>query len=288
MMANQDYYEVLGVSREAGFDEIKRAYRQLALKHHPDRNKSSGAEERFKEINQAYEVLSDPKKKQMYDQFGRAAFESGAGPAPGRTYHQGPFTYTYYRPSQGFPGFDFDDFGSGGFSDPFEIFESFFGSRSPFGQRSQKPRYRLSLDFLEAARGTERILDVDGKKVTVKIPAGVNDGSRIRFGDFYVIISVSPHPEFQREGNDIYLTREISFPEAALGTIMTVPAIDKEVRIKIPPGLQSGTAIRLRGKGVPHLRGQGKGDQYVLIRVKTPTKLSAEQRSLLKRLQETG
>lgn len=287
-MAKQDHYEVLGIPREASPNEIKKAYRRLALKHHPDRDKSSGAEQRFKQINQAYEVLSDPKKKQMYDQFGHAAFDPGAGPSSGKTYRQGPFTYTYYGPTQGFPGFDFDQSGFGGFSNPFEIFESFFGGQSPFGQRPRRSHYRLQLDFMEAVHGCERTLGVEGKKVTVKIPAGVNDGSRIRFGDFYIIVSVSPHPEFKREGADIYLTREISFPEAALGTTIAVPTVAGEVKIKIPPGLQSGTAIRLQGKGAPRLRDRAKGDQYVLIRVKTPTELSAEERKLLKRLQEAS
>lgn len=279
-MAKRDHYEVLGVSRNATLDEIKRAYRKLALKNHPDRDKSPGSEERFKEINQAYEVLSDAKKKQMYDQFGQAAFESGAGPFAGRTYHQGPFTYTY-GPSEGFSGFDF---GSDGFSDPFEIFESFFGGASPFGQRARMPRYRINLDFAEAVHGCEKTVNIERKKITIKIPAGVDNGSRIRFGDFYVIVSVSPHPELKREGSDIYITREISFPEAALGATLKVPTVEGEIKVKIPAGLQSGTAIRLRGKGVPRLRSRGKGDQYVLIRVKTPTKLSSEQRELLKRL----
>lgn len=280
-MAKRDHYEVLGVSRNATLDEIKRAYRKLALKNHPDRNKSPGSEERFKEINQAYEVLSDAKKKQMYDQFGQAAFESGAGPFAGRTYHQGPFTYTNYGPSEGFSGFDF---GSGGFSDPFEIFESFFGGASPFGQRARMPRYRINLDFAEAVHGCEKTVNIERKKITIKIPAGVDNGSRIRFGDFYIIVSVSPHPELKREGSDIYITREISFPEAALGATLKVPTVEGEIKVKIPAGLQSGTAVRLRGKGVPRLRSRGKGDQYVLIRVKTPTKLSSEQRELLKRL----
>ena len=282
-MAKRDYYEVLGVSQDATLNDIKRAYRRLALKHHPDRDKSPGAETRFKEINQAYEVLSDAKKRQMYDQFGSTAFEPGAGPFAGRTYQKGPFTYTYWGPSEGFPGFDF---GFGGFSDPFEIFEEFFGTASPFGRTTRMPRYRLRLDFWEAVKGCEKELSIEGKKVTVKIPAGVDDGSRIRFGDFYIIVSVSSHPEFRRDGADIYLTREISFPEASLGTVLKVPTVQGEVKVRIPPGLQSGTAIRLRGKGVPYLRGGGKGDQYVLVRVKTPTKLSFEQRELLKRLKE--
>lgn len=283
-MAKRDYYEVLGVSRDATLDGIKRAYRKLALKNHPDRDKSPGSEERFKEINQAYEVLSDTKKKGMYDQFGSAAFEPGAGPFAGRTYSQGPFTYTYYGPTEGFPGFDF---GFGGFSNPFEIFEEFFGTVSPFGRRARRPRYQLNIDFIEAARGCERTINVEGRRVTVKIPAGVNDGSRIRFGDFYIIVSVSPHPEFRREGADIYVTREIGFPEASLGTTLKVPTIEGELKMKVPPGLQSGTAIQLRGKGVPRLRGRGKGDQYVLIRVKTPTNLSPEQKELLRRLKES-
>lgn len=280
-MANRDYYEVLSVSPDATLDEIKRTYRQLALKHHPDRDKSPGASERFKEINQAYEILSDAKKRQLYDQFGQAAFEPGTAPFAGRTYQKGPFAYTYYGSTEGFSG---SDFGFGGYSNPFEIFEEFFGTVSPFGRQARMPRYHLNIDFMEAVHGCERTVNAGGRKVTVKIPAGVDDGSRIRFGDFYIIISVSPHPEFRREGSDIYISQEISFPEAALGTQIEVPTVNGEIKIKIPAGLQSGTAVRLRGKGVPRLRGSGRGDQYVLVRVKTPTRLSSEQRKLLNRL----
>lgn len=277
-MVERDYYEILGVPRNATLEEIKRAYRRLALKHHPDRDKSPGAEERFKKINEAYEVLSDPKKRQIYDQFGRSAFQPGGFPSGGKTYRRGPFTYTYWGPAEGF------DFGFTGFSDPFEIFEEFFGTISPFGRRI--PRYRIHLNFWEAIRGCEKELEVEGKRVRVRIPPGVDDGSRIRFGNFYVIISVSPHPEFKREGADIYLTREISFPEAALGTVLKIPTINGEVKLKIPPGLQSGTTIRLRGRGAPKLHGRGRGDQYIFIRVKTPTKLTPKQKKILKNLQE--
>jgi len=296
----RDYYEILGVSRNASQEEIKKAYRKLALQWHPDRNKSPEAEERFKEINEAYEVLSDAKKRQAYDQFGHAAFEPGAGPFTGGktyTYRQGPFTYTYTtfgsgespfsskgRPSSGWDSFDFS---FGGFSDPFEIFEQFFGSASPF-RRQRKPIYRIKIDFMEAIKGCEKEVEINGKKKKIKIPAGVADGQRIRFRDFYLLVDVGEHPIFQREGGDIYITQKIPFTVAVLGGVIKVPTTDGEVKLRIRPGTQSGTIIRLRGKGVRSPSAFSRGDQYVKIVVEVPTKLTREQKELLRKLAKTG
>src|SRR3989338_5539045 len=204
----KNFYEVLDVSKGANPDEIKKAYRKLALQWHPDRNKNEGANEKFKEINKAYEVLSDPKKKEVYDQYGESAFKPGGGfgegspfGAQGRTGRYGPFTYSYTTYGGGGGGSPFEGVDSGGFSDPFEIFEQFFGGGgSPFGRRAkQHSVYRLTLDFMEAVKGVEKTVDIEGKRQKPKIPAGVDDGTRVRFGDYDVVINVQPDTRFKRE-----------------------------------------------------------------------------------------
>lgn len=286
MASVKDYYELLGVSKSATPDELKRAYRKMALQYHPDRNKTPEAEAKFKEINQAYEVLSDPQKKQMYDQVGHAAFESGArgggpfgggfgGPFGGS---QGPFTYTYSSGGDS-GGFDF-----GGFSDPFEIFEQFFGGGSPFGRR--KPAYSLSISFMDSIRGATKKVNIDGKTREIKIPAGVRDGSRIQFDTFDVIISVGTDAKFRREGYDIVTQEEISMVQAALGDVVEVATVDGIVKLKIPEGTQPNALIRIRGKGVPHLRGNGRGDQYVQIKITIPTRLSSKQKQILQQFRD--
>lgn len=277
MVTQKDYYEVLGVSKTASSDEIKKAYRKLALEYHPDRNKGKDAEEKFKEVSRAYEVLSDPQKKQTYDQFGHAAFDQeGFGGAQGRQGRYGPFTYTYYTSGGGQgPNIEFD------FGDPFEIFEQFFGGASPFGARQRRSTYSLTIDFMEAVHGATKKVNIDGKTQTIKIPAGVDMGSRIRFGDYDVVVEVSPHSKFRREGYDIVTDEEVSFPKAALGTVINVETIDGEVKLRIPAGTQPDTVIRLRGKGVPHVRGSGRGDHYVRIKVTVPKNLTRLQKELL-------
>ncbi len=288
MPSKRDYYDILGVSKNASKEEIKKAYRKLALQYHPDRNKTSGANDKFKEINEAYEVLSDPKKKATYDQFGHAAFDPRARPGgfgqgfPGggstRTYKQGPFTYTYTTyGGGGSPGF-------GGFSDPFEIFEQFFGGAAPFRQGSRLPRYGISLSFIEAAKGCEEEVVIEGKRRKLKIPAGVDDGSRIRFGDFYVTIDVKPDKTFQREGTDVFVNHQIPLSMSVLGGTTEVSTIDGEVKLKIRAGTQPGTMIRLRGRGIKRLRGYGRGDQYIRLQVKIPRKLTKKQKEVLKSL----
>lgn len=278
MTTKRDFYEVLGVSKNASQAELKKAYRQLALKYHPDRNKASDAADKFKEISEAYEVLSNPEKKKTYDQFGHAAFDPSQGfggfGGGARTYRQGPFTYTYST-SGGPGGFDF-----GGFSDPFEIFESFFGGGSPFRQ-ARIPRYGISIDFMEAVKGTTRTLVHQGKEYTIKIPAGADEGTRIRFNDFYVTIEVKPHHTFKRDGADIFIDQPISFSQAALGAVIQVPTVDGDLKLKVLPATQPGTLVRLRGKGMPHLRSSGRGDQYVRFLIKIPDRLSRRQKELL-------
>lgn len=284
-MASKDYYSILGVSKSATETDIKKAYRKLALQYHPDRNKGDKqSEAKFKEVTKAYEVLSDPQKKQTYDQFGEAAFEQG-GPGAGGPFggfgqqggQYGPFTYTY---SQG-GNFDF-----GGFSDPFEIFEQFFGGGNPFGRTQRRPTYSLTISFIDAVKGATKRVDLGGKTQNIKIPAGVNDGSRIRFGEADVVIEVIPDKKFQRQGYDIVTEEELSFPQAALGDTIEVETVEGKVKIKIPSGTQPGTLIRLRGKGVKLLRGTGHGDHYVRIKITVPKNLTGKQKELLKEFEE--
>ena len=285
-MADKDYYQVLGVTKGASDAEIKKAYRKLALEYHPDRNKDKQAHEKFKEINKAYEVLSDPQKKQAYDQFGHAAFEQGAGPfgqgfGGAQSGRYGPFTYTYTT-SGNMGGFDF-----GGFADPFEIFEQFFGGANPFGRAQRRPVYSIEIDFMEAVKGVTKRISIEGKNQTVKIPAGVDNGSRVRFGNYDVLIEVLPHSQFRREGYDIVTDEEITFPQAALGTEINVETIEGNVKLRIPAGTQPNTVIRLSKKGVSHVRGSGRGDHYVRIKVTVPKNLSGKQKDLLREFGDT-
>lgn len=294
MATQKDYYQVLGVSKNSSADEIKRAYRKLALQYHPDRNKGKEAEEKFKEVTRAYEILSDSQKKQAYDQFGHAAFEQaspfggGAGGPFGagqggfgqqQSGRYGPFSYTY---STGGDGAEFD---FGGFSDPFEIFEQFFGGGSPFGQRQRRQVYSLTIDFMDAVHGAQKTVTVNGKTQSIKIPAGVDDGSRIRFGDYDVVLSVRPDRRFKREGYDIVSGHELSFVEAILGTQVDIETIDGKVNLRIPSGTQPDTVMRLQGRGVPHIRGGGRGDHYVRIKVVIPKHITKSQRELLEQFE---
>ena len=282
-----DFYEVLGVKKGASKEEIKSAYRKMAMQNHPDRNKSPDAEEKFKEINEAYEVLSNDQKKSAYDQFGHAAFDpnSGAGGFGGHTYTQqnGPFNYTW-QSSSGSQGADFD---FGGFSNPFDIFEQFFGAGG-FGGGSQRsrqiPTYKIQISFLDAANGCQKEVDIDGHRKTIKIPAGVSDGQRIRFNEFMLYIDVAPDKTFQRDGNDVYVNVEISFVDAVMGTEVEVPTLKDKIKIRIKPGTQPNTLVRLRGQGIKDINGYGVGDIYIRLTVKVPTKLTMRQKELIKQL----
>lgn len=298
MATTRDFYEILGVSKGASDKELKSAYRKLALQWHPDRNKSAEAEKKFKEINEAYEVLSDPKKKEAYDQFGHQAFAQGfGGQAPGggfgQTYRQGPFTYTYR--TGGGDGSPFGDFsGRAGpgpdwdFSDPFEIFEQFFGGASPFGRASRMPHYSLTVDFMEAYHGVEKEVAIGGRRRTVKIPPGVDDGSRIRFSDFFVTIDIKPHRLFKRQDDDIYIDVELPLVVAITGGEIEVPTPEGGVKVKVRSGTQSGAMIRLSGRGFPHLHGRGKGDFYIRFYISIPEvkNLSREQKKVLEELEK--
>ena len=347
-MIKRDYYEVLGVSRNATESEIKKAYRKLALQYHPDRNPGDKeAEEKFKEAAEAYEVLRDPEKRSLYDRFGHEGLK-GTG-----------FT--------GFSGFEdiFSSFGS--------IFEDFFG----FGTRTRSRtapqagadlRYDLKISFLDAAFGKEETIQIEKlqtcescqgsgakpgtgpetcptcrgrgqvmhsqgffsisttcpqchgegtiirnpcskckgtgkvkkrKSVTVKIPAGVETGTKLRLagegeegirggppGDLYVVIFVDQHEFFNRKGDDITCQVPISFPQAALGAEIEVPTLEGRTKLTIPRGTQSGDVFKLKGLGIPHLNELGRGDQYVQVIIKTPTKLTKRQEELLRELAE--
>jgi DnaJ-class molecular chaperone len=302
-MAKRDYYEVLGVKRDAADDQIRSAYRKLARKYHPDVNKAAGAAEKFKEATEAYEVISDASKRRTYDRFGHAG-PAGEPFAGGRT-------YTW----RGAPGretpMDFQEvFGGlgGGLAGMSleDILAALGGGRR--GGRVQ-PRQagadlesHLTLDFLEAARGTTTTLRLQGQDVagratqesiTVRIPAGVGEGSRVRVrgkgaegsggrGDLYIVTHVREHPYFRREGNDIYVDLPISLSEAALGAKVDVPTLDGMTTVTIPPGSPSSRHMRLRGRGVAAPGGKDRGDQYVVLRIVPPLRVSARGAELLK------
>ncbi|MBI3620481.1 DnaJ domain-containing protein [Candidatus Roizmanbacteria bacterium] len=275
-----DYYEVLGITKNATDQEIKAAYRKQALKWHPDRNKSAEASDKFKEINKAYEVLADSKKRQTYDQYGADVFERGGARGPGS--QQGPFTYTYTNYGES----PFEGANSGGFSDPFEIFEQFFGFGSPFSSsgRRQREIYQVDLSFEEAVNGVEKEVRFGSKTRKIKIPAGVDNDMRIRFADFDLVVKVAPHDFFKREGHDIYVEKEISYALAVLGGTVDVPTLHGPIRLKIRPGTQSGSTVRLRSEGVPYPNSQRRGDEYIIYKIKVPQRVSSQAKRLLEEL----
>lgn len=352
-MNKRDYYEVLGISKGASKDEIKKAYRKLSKQLHPDINKEPDAAEQFKEVKEAYETLSDDQKRSHYDQFGHT------------------------DPNQGFGGGG--DFG-GGFGGFEDIFNTFFGGGGGGGRRRDPnaPRqgadlqYTMTISFEEAAFGKETDIEIpreetcekcDGsgakagtkpetckhchgagqlnveqdtpfgrivnrrvchycngtgkeikhkcstcggagkvkkrRKIHVKIPAGIDEGQQMRVtgqgepgvnggpqGDLYVVFHVRSHEFFERDGDDIYCEMPINFVQASLGDEIEVPTLHGRVKLKVPPGTQSGTKFRLKGKGVPNVRGYGVGDQHIIIRIITPTKLSEKQKQLLNEFAE--
>ena len=288
-MANgkTDYYDILGVNKSASSEEIKKAYRKQALEWHPDRHQDNkeAAEKRFKEINEAYQVLVDAQKRRNYDQFGHAAFTPGGGGFSrgegSRGGQSGPFTYTY---STG--GGQQNPFGNMDFGDPFEIFEQFFGGS--FNRSARLPRYSITIDFMEAVKGVEKQVEMEGKKRSIKIPAGIDEGQRINFEDFILSVNIHPHAVFQRDGTDVYINIDIPYSLATLGGDIKVPSIENEIKIKIKGGTKSGTMMRLKGMGIKHLRSFGKGDEYVRLNVVTPTHLTRDQKRLIEQLQREG
>jgi molecular chaperone DnaJ len=348
MSTKRDYYEILNVNRNATDDELKAAYRQLALKYHPDRNPDDkSAEEKFKEAAEAYEVLRDPQKRSLYDQYGHAGLENTG--------------------FQGFGGFE-DIFSSFG-----DIFEDFFGFTSRRSSRSRAMagadlRYDLGLDFMDAVSGTETEIEIEkreicpgcdgngcekgtepetcrhcsgvgqvsrsqgfftvrttcptcrgngqiivhpcsdcrgtgqvmaSKKVAVKIPAGVDNGSRLRLtgegepgvyggppGDLYVFLHVKPHEFFKRRDTDIICEVQISFVQAALGDKISVPTLNGDKTLEIPKGTQPGDVFYFSGEGIPSLRTRGRGDQIIQVAIKTPTHLNKKQEAILKEFAE--
>lgn len=283
-MAKKDYYEVLGVSKNASDDEIKKAYRKLAVKYHPDKNPGNKeAEEKFKEISEAHEVLSDKQKRARYDQFGHAGV-GGNGGMGGNPFQGG-----------GFQNFNFDFGGGGGGLD--DILGSIFG----FGGGPRRPargadyRTTVTLTFEEAVFGTTKVVSADGKDLKVKIPAGIDDGMSIRLngkggaapkggtkGGLYVFIRVKPHKHLTREGTIILSETRISMADAALGTTVDVETVDGNVRMRIPAGTQSGTPFKLSGHGVPLMRSDGdRGPHIVTVIVETPKNLTKRQKELL-------
>lgn len=289
-MAN--YYEVLGVTKGASDAEIKSAYRKKALEWHPDRNKTAGAADMFKEINRAYEVLADKSKRDMYDQVGHDSYtRSGGGGSPGGgsyNYEQGPFSYQYQQgggnPFEGM-NVDFDG------ANPFDIFEQFFGGQSPFsGGQRRKPRtvYAISLTFDDAINGIERKFKIEDKDKTIKIPAGVDDGMRIRFADFDIQVRVQQHKFFRREGQDVYYEKTVSFPQAVLGDTIEVPKLvgSGGIKLKLRPGTTHGSLIRLKGEGVPYPNSSRKGDMYVVYKIHVPSKVSGKTKKLMEELKK--
>lgn len=297
----RDYYEVLGVSRSASVDEIKKSYRRLAKQYHPDLNKGDkSAEEKFKEISQAYNILSDLEKKKKYDQFGQWAEQGGFDP---RQAHR-TWNWSTGGGGPGGGGIDFEEFQRQSGFDLGDIFDNFFGlggtgrSRRT-GRRAESQDLHSSIEITleEAVKGTERQLAINrgrgAERLKVKIPAGIKDGGKIRLagkgengGDLYIKVGVLPHADFWREDDDLYTEIPITITEAALGTTVHVRTLDGAVNLKIPAGTSSGQKFRIRGKGAPHLGKGGAGDLYVLAKLVVPPNLSEESKELLKKIQE--
>jgi len=281
-VSERDLYAILGVPRGASADEIKKAYRKLAHKHHPDKNPGSKqAEERFKEITAAHEVLGDPRRRKLYDEFGADSLRTGFDPAKADQYRQ-------WRHRGGGQPFDFGGFGGGGAADFSSIFEQIFGGGGPTSRRrgpvpGDDARAAVEVELADAVRGAERELHVDGRQLRVKIPAGVAEGSQVRLagmggpgsgggppGDLYLEIRLRPHPLVRRDGKDLTLDLPVTIPEAVNGAEVTLPTFDGPVRLRVPAGAQAGTRLRLKGRGLPGLKGAERGDLYAVVKIVLP------------------
>lgn len=290
-MKYKDYYQILGVARDASKEDIKKAYRRLARKYHPDVSKETGAEEKFKEINEANDVLGDPEKRAAYDQL-------GASYRPGQD----------FRPPPGWGGGMGGDFSGADFSD---LFSQLFGGRGP-AAGGRRPGFRgaearpgqdveasLTLSLEEAFHGVEKHLSLSSqhgaRDVKLRVPAGALPGKRLRVpgkgqrspyggpaGDLYLMIQIAPHPRYRLEGQDIYLDTPITPWEAALGTAITVPTLNGDVRLKVPAGSRGGQKLRLSGRGMP--ASGGAGNFYVQLQVVLPPALSEAERELYAQL----
>jgi curved DNA-binding protein len=291
--ATRDLYEVLGVDRSASADEIRRAYRKLARRLHPDVNKEPTAERRFKEVSEAYDVLGDPDKRARYDRFGAAWRHAADGPADAAS---GGFRG---QPDVGDVHFDFGD------GDLGDVFESLFGGargarRGGFGgfpTRGSDHEAVLELSLEDAARGGRRSVSLgDGRTYDVDIPAGVREGQRVRLageggqgagggpsGDLFLRVRILPHPRLRLEGRDLHVDVPVAPWEAALGAEVDVPTLDGTARVRVPAGSSSGRRLRLRGQGFPGPRG-GRGDLYATVRIVIPAQLSERERELFAQL----
>jgi curved DNA-binding protein len=306
----KDYYKTLGVPKTATTAEIKKAYRKLARQYHPDVNKKPEAEKKFKEVNEAHEVLSDPDKRRRYDEVGPdfARYAGNGGGQPGGfqwVYRGQPGGGTFTGDEGAFSDFFRTLFGDEGVSRTFSA-EDLFGRATRGRSRSraipgQDVEHELDISLVDAYRGAEQQLELaepDGKKrrLAVKIPPGVRDGQRIRLagqgtsgsngaprGDLYLRIRIRPHPFFERDGDDLRLTLPVAMHEALLGAEVTVPTLKGRLSLRIPPETQNGRTIRLAGQGMPRQTG-GAGDLYVTVRVVLPHKLTDEDKELVKQL----
>jgi curved DNA-binding protein len=293
----QDYYEALEVSRDASQDEIRQAYRRLARRYHPDVNKDAGAEDRFKRVSEAYEVLRDPEKRARYDRLGEN-WRAGQDVSGASGFDQA------FRAGNGFDDVH-AEFGGGDFSD---FFEGLFGRRrGTRGARTGFERFSmggsdheavLDLGLEEAASGGKRWLSLDdGRSIEVDIPRGVRDGQRIRLageggagvgggppGDLFLRVRLKPHSRFRVEGRDLYVDLAVSPWEGALGAEVPVPTLEGNAQVKVPPGSSSGRRLRLRGQGLPGSRGTPAGDLYAVLTIRVPKKLTKKERELFERL----
>jgi curved DNA-binding protein len=290
----KDYYEVLGVPRDASQDDIRRAYRRLAREYHPDLNRESDAEERFKELGEAYEVLSDPDKRDRYDRLGAQWRAQERAPGGGN--------FEDFFDQQGFDSDARFEFGDGAFSEFFErLFGDGAGPRTSGPLRGLDREAVLDLSLEDALAGGRRRLTLEhGRSIDVNFPAGVREGQLIRLadqgapgrnggpaGDLYLRVRLKPHPTFRRQGDDLDLDLPVAPWEAALGGTVPVPTLTGTARVRVPAGSSSGRRLRLRGRGLPK-QGGGHGDLHAIVKITVPRHLSEEERDLFEKLAEAS